>query len=126
VQAVQERERARDGAAKAAEVEAAWERKRLHNPAGGADLLILLPLRKRGADDESLELPEGSKRVRKPEMSRAMPIPLSVKCPKVGEADARAAREDADLLKRLQGSRDTTNTGKKRKATDENAAPQKK
>ncbi|KAJ7928229.1 hypothetical protein B0H13DRAFT_1860669 [Mycena leptocephala] len=79
--------------------------------------------REQGGDDESLELPEGSKRVRKPAMSRAMPLPLSVKCPKVGEADARAAREDTELLKRLQGSRDAS---KKRKATNENDAPPQK
>ncbi|KAJ7907070.1 hypothetical protein B0H13DRAFT_1879896 [Mycena leptocephala] len=131
VREIREREEVRDQAAKEAEAEAERARKRHHNPAGGADLVILLPLKPRArySEDTSLELPEGSKRVRKPAQSRAMPIPLSTLRPKRGEADARAAKADADLLTRLQASRDTTNTGKKRKATtDENAAlpPQKK
>jgi hypothetical protein len=52
-----------------------------------------------------------------------MPVPLSDQRRKTGEADAKAAKADAELVMRLQASRDATNTGKKRKATNENAAP---
>ncbi|KAJ7824140.1 hypothetical protein B0H13DRAFT_1919306 [Mycena leptocephala] len=115
---------ARSGAEEA-EVEAERTRKRHHNPAGGAPLVILLPLkpRQRDSEDASLELPEGSKRLRKPAQNRAMPVPLSDKSRKLSAVDAKAAKDDADLLKRLQASIHGTDTSKKRKAADENAAP---
>ncbi|KAJ6585962.1 hypothetical protein B0H19DRAFT_1250708 [Mycena capillaripes] len=125
-----EREKVRDNAAKAAELEAERRRKALFNVAGDHDLVIVPPLhpRKKPSEDVSVELPEGSKRVRKPAASREMPLPISFKRPKPGEADARAAKEDDDLVKRLKASNPTkAATGtRKRKAVDENVEPSKK
>jgi hypothetical protein len=118
VREIREREKARDRAAERT-------RKRHHNPAGGAPLVILLPLKlhQRDSEDASLELPEGSKCLRKPVQNRAMPVPLSDKSRKLSAVDAKAVKDDADLLKRLQASIHGTDTSKKRKAADENTAP---
>ncbi|KAJ7226461.1 hypothetical protein B0H12DRAFT_1240596 [Mycena haematopus] len=128
VQDLRDREKARDASVDAAEKDVAWRRSLLHNPAGGADLIILPPLKtsKRGAEeDTSLELPEGTKRVRKPAPSREMPIPLSAR-PAPGVADAKQAKLDEELLQRLQGGKagkQTTTKKKRQHDEDENIAP---
>ncbi|KAF7340928.1 hypothetical protein MSAN_02077800 [Mycena sanguinolenta] len=129
VQRIRGMEKERDEAEAAAREDAAWRKSLVHNPAGGADLVILPPpkTRKRDGEDTSLELPEGSKRVRRPAASREMPIPLSAR-PVPGAADARQAELDADLLRRLQDGKQGKET-KKRKCKDdaernsENVAP---
>ncbi|KAJ6505089.1 hypothetical protein C8R45DRAFT_1069954 [Mycena sanguinolenta] len=116
VEQVRSRERARDKAAEAARADAEWRKSLVHNPAGGADLVVLLPLkpRRKNGEDTSLELPEGSKRVRKPAVSREMPVPLSAR-PVPGVADARQVQLDQELLERLQNGKGT----KKRKHKDD-------
>ncbi|KAF7349528.1 hypothetical protein MSAN_01743200 [Mycena sanguinolenta] len=119
VQQVRNREKARDKAAEAARAEAAWRQSLVHNPAGGADLVILPPLkpRRKDTEDTSLELPEGSKRVRKPAASREMPVPLSAR-PIPGAADARQAQLDQELLKKLQGGKQGNETKKRKHRND--------
>ncbi|KAF7373528.1 hypothetical protein MSAN_00563200 [Mycena sanguinolenta] len=118
VQQVRNREKARDKAAEAARAKEAWRQSLVHNPAGGADLIILPPTkpRRKDGEDTSLELPEGSKRVRKPAASREMPVPLSAR-PIPGAADARQAQLDQELLQKLQGGKQGNET-KKRKRKD--------
>ncbi|KAF7373741.1 hypothetical protein MSAN_00585300 [Mycena sanguinolenta] len=118
VQQIRNREEARDKAVEAARAEAEWRRSLVHNPAGGADLVILPPLKphRKTGEDISLELPEGSKRVRKPAASREMPVPLSAQ-PVPGAADAKQAQLDQELLQKLQGGKQGNET-KKRKRKD--------
>ncbi|KAJ6448835.1 hypothetical protein C8R45DRAFT_947753 [Mycena sanguinolenta] len=124
-------EKARDEAEEAKEADAAWRKSLVHNPAGGADLVIFPPLpppksRKTDVDNSSLVLPQGTKRVRRPAASREMPIPLSAR-PVPGAADARQAKLDEELLKRLQGGtqKHGEQTGKRKRKDDsnENLAP---
>ncbi|KAJ6477134.1 hypothetical protein C8R47DRAFT_1075456 [Mycena vitilis] len=102
---LREREKARDKAVKVKEAAEALRKKTVHNPAGGADLVILLP----------------EKRTRKPAAERGMPIPVSLRRPLPGEADARAKEADDELVRRLKGGKADT---RKRKALDENTKPQ--
>ncbi|KAF7377003.1 hypothetical protein MSAN_00118200 [Mycena sanguinolenta] len=124
VQRIRGLEKAQDEAEAATQADAAWRKSLVHNPAGGADLVILPPPkpRKRAGEDISLELPEGSKRVRRPAASREMPIPLSGR-PVPGAADGRQAQADAELLKKLQGGKQGKESNKrKRKEDAENEA----
>ncbi|KAF7360928.1 hypothetical protein MSAN_01122800 [Mycena sanguinolenta] len=125
VREIRDREKTLDAAAEAMRAEEAWRKSLLHNPAGGADLIVL-PLsqsRRKDGEDRSLELPEGTKRTRRPAASREMPVPLSAR-PVPGAADARQAQADADLLRRLQGGKQGKESKKRtRKDDTENAAP---
>ncbi|KAK7008359.1 hypothetical protein R3P38DRAFT_3590139 [Favolaschia claudopus] len=111
------REKEKDQAAAA---EAAAEARRLHNPAGGAPLTILLPLKPPAATAPPTLLSERTKRARKPAASREMPVPLSSR-PIPGSAEA-----DKQLLATLERSKkrmeDEEGRGKKRK--NENSDPQ--
>ncbi|KAJ6449869.1 hypothetical protein C8R45DRAFT_947148 [Mycena sanguinolenta] len=131
LQQIQGVEKARVEAEAAAQVDAEWRKSLVHNPAGGVDLVIFPALpppksRKRDGDSSSLELPEGTKRVRRPAVSREMPIPLSAR-PVPGAVDTRQAKLDEELLKRLQGGnqKHEEQTAKRKRKNDgnENLAP---
>ncbi|KAJ7033265.1 hypothetical protein C8F04DRAFT_1184247 [Mycena alexandri] len=93
----------------------------LHNPDGYHDLVVFPGpnAERRGLLELPAELPEGSKRVKRPP-NREIPVPLSYKSRVVpGAADAAQARADAILLEKLRN-------GKRKGAparNDENAAP---
>ncbi|KAJ7032313.1 hypothetical protein C8F04DRAFT_1185160 [Mycena alexandri] len=121
--AEKKRIRGADKAREEAEVEAARRQRLLRNPDGHHDLVVFpgpnSNIAKLGLLEVPVELPEGSKRIKKPVQSREIPVPLSYKSQVVpGAADAKTAMEDAELLRKLTGKRGATN--------DENAAPNKR
>ncbi|KAJ7654204.1 hypothetical protein B0H17DRAFT_1214467 [Mycena rosella] len=97
-------------------------KERLHNPDGPSPLFIIDKPRKRREDDDLIqELPEGSKRSRKPAKSREMPLPVTKPSTKMTKTDMAAAAADKVLLKRLRAS-GTENEGPSRKKEDVNGS----